>query len=296
MKSTFPLLSVAVVTACSVVVFAAGPPSDPIHAQLFPPELLMQHREEIGLTKKQVEQIRVHLDQAAANATDYQKNVGEATKKLAELLSVQEIDEAAAMKQLDEVLAAEENLKRLHLRLMIRIKNELTDQQRQLAAKISRDPRSEGLEKRLRSKLVRIEKEVQRRANSGQPPFDAVELMQSFQKEMQAGRHKEAEAVLDRVMKMLGLGKATKAKTSPDNQQGNHSKAPPAAGSRVSAAKSLSLEAVQEQVDALRVDKLAWREIPWKTCLLEALKEAREKNKPVLLWLVGPGEGLEGRC
>jgi hypothetical protein len=55
-------------------------------------------------------------------------------------------------------------------------------------------------------------------------------------------------------------------------------------------------EALKAEIEALRPAKIAWREIQWRTCLLEGLKEAREKKKPILLWVVGPGEALDGRC
>ena len=46
-----------------------------------------------------------------------------------------------------------------------------------------------------------------------------------------------------------------------------------------------SLEALQAEIEALKAAKVAWREIAWKSCLIEGLKESREKNKPVLLWV-----------
>jgi hypothetical protein len=56
-----------------------------------------------------------------------------------------------------------------------------------------------------------------------------------------------------------------------------------------------SPETLKAEIEDLRPAKIAWREIQWKTCLLEGLKESREKKKPVLLWIVGPGEALDGR-
>ena len=55
-------------------------------------------------------------------------------------------------------------------------------------------------------------------------------------------------------------------------------------------------ESLRAEIEALRPARIAWRQIQWKSCLLEALAESRAKNKPVLLWLVGPGDGLDGRC
>ena len=60
--------------------------------------------------------------------------------------------------------------------------------------------------------------------------------------------------------------------------------------------KPLTPDALKAEIEALTPAKVGWREIQWKTCLLEGLKESREKKKPVLLWMVGPGEALDGRC
>ena len=60
--------------------------------------------------------------------------------------------------------------------------------------------------------------------------------------------------------------------------------------------EAASPEALKAEIEALKPAQLAWREIKWRTCLLEGLKEAREKKKPILLWVVGPGDALDGRC
>jgi hypothetical protein len=65
--------------------------------------------------------------------------------------------------------------------------------------------------------------------------------------------------------------------------------------SPVAEKKPATPEALKAEIEALKPAQLAWREIQWRTCLLEGLKEAREKKKPILLWVVGPGEALEGR-
>ena len=60
--------------------------------------------------------------------------------------------------------------------------------------------------------------------------------------------------------------------------------------------KATTPEALKAEIEALTPANVGWREIQWKTCLLEGLKESRAKKKPVLLWMVGPGEALDGRC
>ena len=49
--------------------------------------------------------------------------------------------------------------------------------------------------------------------------------------------------------------------------------------------KPVTLDALQAEINALKAPKVAWREIDWKSCLLEGLREARAKNKPALLWV-----------
>ncbi len=44
-------------------------------------------------------------------------------------------------------------------------------------------------------------------------------------------------------------------------------------------------EALKAEVEALRVEDVAWRRIPWKSCLVEGLRESRLLNKPVILWV-----------
>ena len=46
-----------------------------------------------------------------------------------------------------------------------------------------------------------------------------------------------------------------------------------------------SVETLQVEIDGLKVETVAWRKIAWKTCLLEGLKESREKKKPLILWI-----------
>ena len=46
----------------------------------------------------------------------------------------------------------------------------------------------------------------------------------------------------------------------------------------------LSHEAVEAKVSQIRVDDVAWRQIPWKTCILDGLATARREDKPIMLW------------
>jgi len=55
-------------------------------------------------------------------------------------------------------------------------------------------------------------------------------------------------------------------------------------------------DSLQAEIEGLKVAKVAWREIVWKSCLLEGLKESREKKKPVLLWVFIDRPADDARC
>ena len=54
--------------------------------------------------------------------------------------------------------------------------------------------------------------------------------------------------------------------------------------------------AVKAEIETLKPDKVAWREITWQSCLLSGLKEARARNKPVLLWVFIDRPADDARC
>ena len=53
---------------------------------------------------------------------------------------------------------------------------------------------------------------------------------------------------------------------------------------------------MKAEIEVLKVAKVAWREIAWKSCLLEGLQEARAKNKPALLWVFIDRPIDDARC
>lgn len=63
-----------------------------------------------------------------------------------------------------------------------------------------------------------------------------------------------------------------------------------------SAKKAPTPETLKADIDVLKASKVAWREIAWKSCLLEGLKEARVKNKPALLWVFIDRPIDDARC
>ena len=110
---------------------AHGP--DPIGQNLFPPELIMQNRQAIGLSDEQKTAIRDELVKASTRFSELQWQMQDEIETMANLTKAPVIDEQRALAQLDKILSIERDVKRAQFTVSIRIKNKLTaDQQAKL--------------------------------------------------------------------------------------------------------------------------------------------------------------------
>ena len=105
----------------------AGP--DPVARNLFPPDFIMAHSEDIGLSAEQRTSIRDEIRKAQAQFTEMQWQLEDAVEALGNLLKPNVVDEKAAQAQLEKVLDLEHVIKRTQLALMIRLKNKLSSNQ-----------------------------------------------------------------------------------------------------------------------------------------------------------------------
>lgn len=107
----------------------APPKDDPFAAHFFPPELIMAHQGDIALQENQRTAIVAELQKAQATFLQLQWKMSEETEKLEKLLQPATVDEARVLEQVDRTLAAEREIKRTQIGMLIRIKNTLTPQQ-----------------------------------------------------------------------------------------------------------------------------------------------------------------------
>jgi Spy/CpxP family protein refolding chaperone len=115
-----------------------GNPSDPISGKVFPPELIMAHQAELGLDAGQRDAILKEIERAQAQFPRLQWQLQAATEQLSTLLEAPKIDEAKALAQAGEVMRLETEVKKMHLGLLIRIRNLLTELQRAKLQEIRR--------------------------------------------------------------------------------------------------------------------------------------------------------------
>ena len=106
-----------------------SPDDDPIGKQLFPPDLIMSQSQKLHLDEKQRATIRNEVTRAQSKFFDLQWQAKEAGETMAELLQQTPIDEARVLEQADKVMGLEREIKKIHLSMLIRIKNSLTAEQ-----------------------------------------------------------------------------------------------------------------------------------------------------------------------
>ena len=107
-----------------------GPP-DLMDDGMFPPDMIMQHQRELALTDEQKTFMRSEIGKTSARFNDLQWQLHDAMEALHDTMKVNQINEQQALAQLDKVLDAEREIKKLHMSLAIRIKNALTPEQQE---------------------------------------------------------------------------------------------------------------------------------------------------------------------
>ena len=133
-------MKLRVYISCALLLFIAGaaraqqpppqpPQPDPIGENLFPPELVMQYQQAIGLSEEQRNLIKAEVQKAQAHFTDLQWQLQSETETMASLLRAPRADEQQVLAQLDKILNLEREIKRTQITLVVRIKNSLTPEQ-----------------------------------------------------------------------------------------------------------------------------------------------------------------------
>src|SRR5712692_6355326 len=105
------------------------PPMDPLGDVMFPPELIMEHTRELHLTDEQKTFMRTEINRATTRFNELQWQVQDLMEALHATMKENTVNEQQALAQLDKVLDAEREIKRLHFGLNIAIKNKLTAEQ-----------------------------------------------------------------------------------------------------------------------------------------------------------------------
>jgi Spy/CpxP family protein refolding chaperone len=102
---------------------------DKLEKAFFDPQLVLQRARDIGLTPQQRQQIMEAVKKIQTELVPIQLDMAEPAVELLELVDQPQVDEAAAISRADKVLKIENEVKKLQMSLLIRIKNVLTKEQ-----------------------------------------------------------------------------------------------------------------------------------------------------------------------
>lgn len=120
---------------------AQQPKTDPFAAYFYPPELIMSHQREIGLSESQSAAILGEITKAQTTFLQLQWKMSAEAERLEKLVQPAATDEARVLEQVDRVLAIERETKRAQVSLLIRIKNTLTAQQQAKLTELRKAPK-----------------------------------------------------------------------------------------------------------------------------------------------------------
>lgn len=112
---------------------------DPLADLLFSPDFIMASQSAIGLSDAQKSYLHAEMLKSQTRFTELQWQLQGAIEGLTGLLKQTKADEAQVAAQLDKVLAAEREIKRSQITLLVRIKNNLTPEQQQRLQTLRRE-------------------------------------------------------------------------------------------------------------------------------------------------------------
>lgn len=132
--------------AAAMIVLAAAPllaetpggNDDPVSRYLFAPEKVLGASKEIGLDDAQKKALRAEITRAQGKFLDLQFDMKDKADRLAALLQEEPVDETKSLRELDDLLTTEREVKHVQISLLIRIKNILTPAQEKKLAEIQK--------------------------------------------------------------------------------------------------------------------------------------------------------------
>ena len=111
-------------------------PAGIVDDKLFMVEKVMRHQHEIGITPEQKAEMLKELDAAQTEFNRLEWDLNGEKEKLALALTSEKVDETAALEAGQRVTDLEGKLKIAHLRLLVRVKNQLTATQQDQLRKL----------------------------------------------------------------------------------------------------------------------------------------------------------------
>lgn len=106
-----------------------GGKPDPFKGRLFAPDIILQNQAELNLTKEQFTSIKAAVVEVQANVAEHEWDLREAYQKVLAALDEDPVDEKKVLEHVNDALLAENQVKKQQVRMLIRLKNLLNEEQ-----------------------------------------------------------------------------------------------------------------------------------------------------------------------
>ncbi len=126
-KGLFLLLAIAAFGA--TVAMAAGQKDDVFKGKLFAPNVILEHKTELNLSKQQFTEIRRAVVEVQANVAEHEWDIAEAYQGMMAELDRSPVDEGQVLEYVTAALQAENEVKKLQVSMLVQLRNLLTDEQ-----------------------------------------------------------------------------------------------------------------------------------------------------------------------
>lgn len=129
-KKILPLAGICLILFATVAsAQGQGVPKDVFKGKLFPPNIILEHQDELQLSKEQFTAIRAAVVEVQATVAEHEWDLREAYQRAMADLDESPVDEEKVLENIDAVLMAENKVKKLQVAMLIRLRNLLTDEQ-----------------------------------------------------------------------------------------------------------------------------------------------------------------------
>jgi hypothetical protein len=126
-KGIFLVLAVASLGLGNAL--AAAPKDDVFKGKLFPPNVILENKAELGLSKAQFKAIRAAVVEVQSGVAEHEWDMQEAYQALMQELDEAPIDENRVLELASKALLAENQVKKKQMAMLVRLKNLLTEEQ-----------------------------------------------------------------------------------------------------------------------------------------------------------------------
>ncbi len=106
-----------------------GPQKDVFKGKLFAPNIILEHQDDLGLSKEQFTAIRAAVVEVQTNVAEHEWDLREAYQRVLSDLDDSPIDEDKVLENVEAVLLAENQVKKMQVAMLIKLRNLLTDEQ-----------------------------------------------------------------------------------------------------------------------------------------------------------------------